>query len=165
VRRLSTVYLLIKVACFVKLVNNIFNIKRSWSKLISTRRSTVLNLSPSVRLPCLRHWSLLPNRLWSWTEFRQSFPGSIPPPDFFEWKGKSWNEKVFETSASRLPSLHRHWLEPQTVRPVEENKELFNFGAITSGLYYKCFMIVIYYCNDSGQYYKTTIMIVIYDLS
>ncbi len=26
-----------------------------------------------------------------------------------------------------------------------------------SGLYYKCFMIVIYDRNDSGKYYKTTI--------
>jgi hypothetical protein len=30
---------------------------------------------------------------------------------------------------------------------------------ITSGLYYKCFTIVIYDCNDSGQYYKTTIVV------
>jgi hypothetical protein len=29
-----------------------------------------------------------------------------------------------------------------------------------SGLYYKCFMSVIYDRNDSGQYFKTTIMIV-----
>ncbi len=35
----------------------------------------------------------------------------------------------------------------------------------TSGLYYKCFMIVIYDRNDSGQYYKTTITIVIDDPS
>jgi hypothetical protein len=35
----------------------------------------------------------------------------------------------------------------------------------TSGLYYKCFTIVIYNYNDSGQYYKTTITIVIYDPS
>jgi hypothetical protein len=34
-----------------------------------------------------------------------------------------------------------------------------------SGLYYKCFTIVIYYCNDSVQYYKTTITIVIADPS
>ena len=32
----------------------------------------------------------------------------------------------------------------------------------TTGLYYKCFTIVIYDRNDSGQYYNTTIMIVIY---
>ncbi len=31
------------------------------------------------------------------------------------------------------------------------------------GLYYKCFTVVIYYCNDSGQYYKTSITIAIYD--
>ncbi len=30
-----------------------------------------------------------------------------------------------------------------------------------SGLYYKCFTIVIYDRNDSGQYYKTKITIVI----
>ncbi len=29
-----------------------------------------------------------------------------------------------------------------------------------SGLYYKCFMSVIYDRNDSGQYFKTTITIV-----
>ncbi len=29
------------------------------------------------------------------------------------------------------------------------------------GLYYKCFTIVIYDRNDSGQYYKTRITIVI----
>ncbi len=33
----------------------------------------------------------------------------------------------------------------------------------TSGLYYKQVTIVIYDRNDSGQYYKTTIMIVIDD--
>ncbi len=35
----------------------------------------------------------------------------------------------------------------------------------TSGLYYKSFTIVIYYRNGSSQYYKTTITIVIYDLT
>ncbi len=34
-----------------------------------------------------------------------------------------------------------------------------------SGLYYKEVMIIIYDCNDSGQYYKTTITIVIDDPS
>ncbi len=33
----------------------------------------------------------------------------------------------------------------------------------TSGLNYDSFMIVIYNHNKSGQYYKTTIMIIIYD--
>jgi hypothetical protein len=31
------------------------------------------------------------------------------------------------------------------------------------GLYYISFTIVIYNCNDSGQYYKITITIIIYD--
>jgi len=33
-----------------------------------------------------------------------------------------------------------------------------------SGLYYKCFTIIIYDRNDSSHYYKTTITIVIDDL-
>ena len=41
----STVDLLSKVACFLEKVNNIFNLKRSWSKLVNKRRSTVLSLS------------------------------------------------------------------------------------------------------------------------
>ncbi len=50
---LSAVYLLIKVACFVREVNNTFDIKRSWSKLVSTRRSTVLSLPLQWDLPSL----------------------------------------------------------------------------------------------------------------
>jgi hypothetical protein len=38
---------LLKVACFVKKKNNIFNVKTIWSKLVSTRRSTVQSLSLS----------------------------------------------------------------------------------------------------------------------
>ncbi len=33
------------------------------------------------------------------------------------------------------------------------------------GVYHKSFTIVIYDCNDSGQYYKTIITVVIYDYS
>ncbi len=42
--RLSTNGLLVKVACFVKGVSHIFNIKSSWFKLVCSRRSTVLSL-------------------------------------------------------------------------------------------------------------------------
>ncbi len=42
--RISTVDLLFKIACFVTMVNNIFNKKSSWSKLVRSRRSTVLSL-------------------------------------------------------------------------------------------------------------------------
>jgi hypothetical protein len=42
--RLSTIDLPFKVTCFVKNVNNIFNIKWSWSKLVSSRRSNVPTL-------------------------------------------------------------------------------------------------------------------------
>jgi hypothetical protein len=51
--RLSTVDLLIKLACFVKDENNVCILKVSLYKLVSARRSTVLSLSPSARVPCL----------------------------------------------------------------------------------------------------------------
>ncbi len=41
---LSMIDLLSKLTCFVKKANNVFKIKSSWSKLVSTRRSTVLGL-------------------------------------------------------------------------------------------------------------------------
>ncbi len=41
---LSTVDLLVKIACFIKRKNIFFRIKNSWSELVSTRRSTVLRL-------------------------------------------------------------------------------------------------------------------------
>jgi hypothetical protein len=44
VGRLSTADLLIKVACLAKILKNLSNIKRSLSKLVGTRRSTVLSL-------------------------------------------------------------------------------------------------------------------------
>ncbi len=49
--RLSTIDPVIRVACFVKKENNILNKKAADLKLVSTRRSTVLNLPLSVRLP------------------------------------------------------------------------------------------------------------------
>jgi hypothetical protein len=52
--RLSTVDLFIKVACFVKKADNIFNIK-SWSKPVSTRSSTVLSLCPQWGFPADVH--------------------------------------------------------------------------------------------------------------
>jgi len=39
------------------------------------------------------------------------------------------------------------------------------FIEITCGLYYTCFTIIIYNRNDSGQYYKTRITIIIDDPS
>ncbi len=42
--RLSRVDLLIKVACFATKLSNIFIIRMSWSKLVTTRRWTVLSL-------------------------------------------------------------------------------------------------------------------------
>ncbi len=42
-------------------------------------------------------------------------------------------------------------------------KKIYN--TVSRGLYYKCFTIVIYDCNVSGQYYKTRIAIIIDDPS
>ncbi len=65
--RLSTVDLLIKVTCFVKKVNSS---KISWSKLVSTRRSTALIhplqlVFPGFSSKCLNVWLLL-WMLFSW---------------------------------------------------------------------------------------------------
>ncbi len=49
--RLSTVDLLIWVTCFVKTSKYSYSLM-SCSKLVSTRRSSVLSLLPLVRLPC-----------------------------------------------------------------------------------------------------------------
>ncbi len=38
-----------------------------------------------------------------------------------------------------------------------EQKKFHNLD--TRGLYYKSFVVVIYNCNDSGQYYKTMITV------
>ncbi len=56
--RLCTVYLLIKIVCFVKKVNKIFFLKSSCSKLDSTRRWTVLSLPHQWGFPDL-HPSLI----------------------------------------------------------------------------------------------------------
>ncbi len=44
-------------------------------------------------------------------------------------------------------------------------KPFISLPPMLSGLYYKCFTIVSYDRNDSGKYYKATIMIVIDDPS
>jgi hypothetical protein len=49
--RFSTIDLLIKVSRFVSMVNNIFHVKRNWSKLASTRRSSVLSLPLQLEFP------------------------------------------------------------------------------------------------------------------
>jgi hypothetical protein len=52
--------------------------------------------------------------------------------------------------------------------PDSENESVWNSGLDEmtriepSSLYYKSFMIVIYDCNDSSQYYNTLITIVSY---
>ncbi len=78
--RLSTIDLLTKTGCFVTWVNNIFNIKRSWSKLLSTRRSTVLSLPLPQDFPgfsnpffnmesIIRYW----NTTWCFMQYLLTF--------------------------------------------------------------------------------------------
>ncbi len=55
-------------------------------------------------------------------------------------------------------------LVPPRVKIEIKKIHHYQFHAI-SGLYYKCFTIVIYHGNDSDQYYKTRITIVIDDPS
>jgi hypothetical protein len=45
---------------------------------------------------------------------------------------------------------------------VKVSKSVSNKLPYWSGQYCKTFTTIINYCNDSGQYYKTTIMIVSY---
>ncbi len=59
--RLSTVDLFIEVACFVDKINNILIIKSSRSKLVRTRRSTVLGLPLQLGFPALSLSFGLPN--------------------------------------------------------------------------------------------------------
>ena len=56
---------------------------------------------------------------------------------------------TFEQRETNHPYYREHWRKEKTV--------------LFSGLYYNCFTFVIYDRNDSGQYYKTTITIVIDD--
>jgi hypothetical protein len=54
-----------------------------------------------------------------------------------------------------------HFVLRFRIRNTSFSSSLTSGQRVTCGLYYKCFTIVIYDRNDSGQYYKTTITIVI----
>ncbi len=49
------------------------------------------------------------------------------------------------------------------IRRISYKKKFYKIHSCS--LYYKCFKIMNYYRNDSGQYYKSTITIIIYDPS
>jgi len=57
----------------------------------------------------------------------------------------------------------RIFAQPVSRRQVYHEEGRGGRSLKSCGLYYKCF--TIYDRNDSGQYYKTTIMIVIHDPS
>ncbi len=76
-----------------------------------------------------------------------------------------------KSSFALLPGLHDNvtddsgleiFLTPQ-LRKYDSGMTLS--WPVACGLYYKCFTIVIYDHNNSGQYYKTTITILIDDPS
>jgi len=72
--------------------------------------------------------------------------------------------KVYPTRTSmEVGTLILNFFEPLLPFEILENEKVES--ADISGLYYKCFTIIIYDCNNSGQYYKTTIMIIIDDPS
>jgi hypothetical protein len=54
---------------------------------------------------------------------------------------------IFELIAAKLSM---QGLRPLTTTPIFDDT-----AVVTCGLYCKCFTILIYNCNDSGQYYKT----------
>jgi len=61
----------------------------------------------------------------------------------------------------------RHWATDfLKIMSCKQNMySQFRHAEFPSGLYYKCYTIKIYDLNDSGQYYKTTTTMVIYDPS
>ncbi len=83
----------------------------------------------------------------------------------------------YSSPASYHPSCQNGWwqkfcenyrqnvLEFLLQHLCQKNNWLSESQSNNCGLYYKCFTIVIYDCNDSGQYYKTGITIIIDDPS
>jgi hypothetical protein len=72
----------------------------------------------------------------------------------------SQNQKLFKKLQKKFPNklpAFQCTFHNNIMSMVTNAKESLT---MTSGLYYKTFMIVNYDCNDRGQYYKTTIMIV-----
>jgi hypothetical protein len=74
---------------FYKKVSNSFNIKRSWSELISTRRSTVLSLPLQLVFPASINRTM---RLVTASYFRPSL--------IFE--GKGWNIRLWPRSSGAI---------------------------------------------------------------
>jgi len=60
--RLLIIDLVIKIACCVKRISNIFTIKRNWSELVSTKRSRVPSLPLQHDFPDLTLKSYLHRR-------------------------------------------------------------------------------------------------------
>jgi hypothetical protein len=77
---------------------------------------------------------------------------------------------IIETALPDQGTLLERNFFPEAGKPLSRNYRDFAGAAwalsrisLMPGLYYKCFTIVFYDFYDSGQYYKTTITIVICD--
>ena len=92
--------------------------------------------------------------------FRSTWFQSIKTNPFLKkWKSIECLGSIFFPSMLKTQSLPFN--KPSSyffVDTREDNGKVF-FLMRPSGLYYKCFTIVIYDRYDSGQYYKTRIMI------
>ncbi len=81
------------------------------------------------------------------------------------------NGQRFQLKMCMCLSMIYKYNNNKTAKLIVENSTETTFRSspvsfsVTSGIYYKSFMIIICDRNDSGQYYKTKITIVIYDLS
>ncbi len=83
-------------------------------------------------------------------------------------------EKREENDVGKARSLPQEWSTWKVLysgwhlegyRLLRLQRHLISDEGKSCGLYYKCFTIVIFNHNDSGQYYKTTITIIIDDAS
>ncbi len=132
------------------------------------RRSTVLSLSRSASIPCMeerifqapQHSAEVHFGEGHLTERRVTLPFTVGP-------NVTGSKVIFCIIYSYAYSDST---ECNGTAHFKKCKQLLQCQHLLllrdiCGLYYKCFMIVIYNCNDSGQYYKPRIKIVIDDSS
>jgi hypothetical protein len=87
---------------------------------------------------------------------------------FFNFRRQRWVWKpVWICQRKDKIEIRNFWIFENTGGAIHQRKstQAFDVEGTNCVLYYKCFTIVIYNRNDSGQYYKTTITIVIDDPS
>ncbi len=82
------------------------------------------------------------------------------------WKGQAHHLTIITAGKSFIVQARGRYKQ-QRKRGSTHTNAVTNFVKLFlsvifmfSGLYYKCFTIVIHNCNNTGQYYKTTITII-----